>query len=556
MRELLPFLRDLRPERWRLGLGTLLLILSLGASIGLLGLSGWFLTATALAGAAGAALDVYRPSAGIRAFALTRTVARYFERLVHHDAVLRALARLRGWLFRALAPMPLRRLGRLRRSDLLNRMTADVEALDGLYLRIVGPTIGAVVTVAATVAVLIALAGPAGWAVAGILAAGGLLLPLWAWRRGSPHGEAVDRHLPALRGAGVDAVQGLAELRACGAIQRHERRLMGAAEGLAAARERAARLTGAGEGAVGLLSHAALLAALLVGIPLHEAGAVSGPVLVLAALAALAAGEALTALPGAWQHLGRTRAAARRLLEHAEGSGDGEAPPAAPPACDGPLPLALEGVTFRHDAHEAPLLEGCDLRLEAGEAVVVYGPSGCGKSTLLDLAAGLLEPQAGRVTVAGVPVHGLAEADRFACITYLLQRTELFADSVAGNLRIADPEADDARLWQALHTAALDERIAAHPSGLDAWVGEGGGRLSGGEARRLALARLVLVDAPVVLLDEPFHGLDDATAAQVARRLGPWLAERTALVISHDPGAAPAHQRRLAFADLAAGAGS
>jgi len=553
VRELLPFLRDLRPERWRLALGTLLLILSLGSAIGLLGLAGWFLTATALAGVAGAALDVYRPSAGIRAFALTRTVARYFERLVHHDAVLRTLARLRGWLFRALAPMPLRRLGRLRRSDLLNRMTADVEALDGLYLRIVGPTIAAVVTVAVTVAVLIALTGAAGWAVGGVLALGGLLLPLWAWRRGSPHGEAVDRHLPALRGAGVDAVQGLAELRACGAIHRHERRLMAAAEGLAAARERAARLTGAGEGAVGLLSHAALLVALIGGIALHQAGAISGPVLVLAALAALAAGEALTALPGAWQHLGRIRAAARRLLEHAARS-EADGPTATPPRCDAALPLALEAVGFRHDNHEAPLLEGCDLRLDAGETVVVYGPSGCGKSTLLDLAAGLLAPQAGRVTVGGVPVHSLAEADRFACITYLLQRTELFADSVAGNLRIAAPEADDARLWRALHTAALDERIAAHPSGLDAWVGEGGARLSGGEARRLALARLVLVDAPVVLLDEPFHGLDDATAARVASRLEPWLAERTALVISHDPDAAPAHQRRLAFAELAAGA--
>jgi len=554
MRELIPFLRDLRPERWRLALGTLLLIATLAASIGLMGLSGWFITATAVAGVTGAYLDIYRPSAGIRFFALARSISRYFERLVHHDAVLRTLARLRGWLFRTLAPLPLAQVGRLRRSDLLNRMTADVEALDNLYLRIVGPTLAAVVTLGATVAVLVLVAGPAGWAVGAVLLAGGVLLPLWAWRRGSPHGEAVDRHLPALRGAGVDAVQGLAELRACGAVARHEQRLMAAADGLAAARARAARLTGAGEGAVGLLAHGALLAALIVGIPLYQSGAVSGPLLALVALAALAAGEALTALPGAWQHLGRTRAAARRLLEHADADTGAAAPrPEGPPRQA--LGLALEAITFRHEAHMPPVLRDCSLTLAPGETVVVHGPSGCGKSTLLDLAAGLARPDEGTVTLGGAPVAELPEAQRFARLTYLTQRTELFADSVAGNLRIADPAADEGELWRALHIAALDERVRGAPRGLHEWVGEGGGRLSGGEARRLALARLVLADAPVVLLDEPFRGLDDDTAACVARRLAPWLAERTALIISHDPDHAPAHDRRLAFLELNAPGG-
>ena len=222
MRELLPFLRALRPERRRLALGTALLVASLLSAIGLLGLSGWLITATAVAGLGGAAVELYRPSTGVRFFALSRTATRYLERLVHHDAVLRALARLRGWLFRAVAPLPLAQLGWMRRSELLNRMTADIEALDGLYLRVVGPTLAAVATLAVTVAALLALAPPVGYAVGGLLAAGGVALPLWAWRQGSPHGEAVDRHLPALRGAGVDAVQGLAELRAYAATARHE----------------------------------------------------------------------------------------------------------------------------------------------------------------------------------------------------------------------------------------------------------------------------------------------------------------------------------------------
>ncbi len=549
MRDLWPFLRDLRPEAWRLGLGTLLLIISLAAGIGLLGLAGWFIAATAVAGITGAALDIYRPSAGIRFFALARTISRYFERLVHHDAVLRALARLRGWLFRVLTPIPLERLERVQRSDLLNRMTADVEALDNLYLRVVGPSIAGLVTLVGTVVVLSLFAGPAGAAVGGVLLVGGLLLPLLAWRLGFPHGEAIDHHLPRLRGAGVDAVQGLAELRACRAVGRHEERLMAAAEGLAAARARAARLTGAGEAAVGLLGHAALWVALAVAIPLYQQGAISGPVVALLALAALAAGEALTTLPGAWQHLGRTRAAARRLLEVAEQAEPAPEPDILPQP-DVPQALALRGVTFRHGPHAEPILERTDLHVAAGETVLVHGPSGCGKSTLLDLLAGFRAPETGTATLGAADVRRLPEMERFARLSYLTQRTELFADTVAGNLLIAAPEADEAAMWAALERVGLAERVRQSPGQLREWIGEAGSRLSGGEARRLALARLVLADAPVVLLDEPFRGLDDATAAAVAAGLEPWLTGRTALVISHAPEAAPRHDRRIAFAEL------
>nr|WP_242464513.1 ATP-binding cassette domain-containing protein [Halorhodospira abdelmalekii] len=598
---MLPFLKDLKAERGRLALGTTLLIVSLLAAIGLLGLSGWLITAAAVAGLSGLALEVYRPSAGIRFFAIARTVARYFERLVHHDAVLRALARLRGQLFRALAPVPLPRLARLRRSELLNRMTADVEALDNLYLRIVGPTLAAAVTIVLTVGVLIVLTGPLGWTVGAVLAIGGVLLPATAWRLGFPHGEAIDRHLPALRGAGVDAVQGLAELRAGGALERQERVLMRAAHGLAQARARAQRLTGLGDAAVGLLGHAALLAALLSGIPLYQAGEISGPILALAALAALAAGEALSALPGAWQQLGRTRAAARRLLELQRGevvdeaatsagalgaasgptvrtgptgteavgpdatatpapstapAAGAEAGPREPAAAAAPqtaLPIRFDKVDFRHHTYAEPILEQVDLHIAAGEQVVVYGPSGSGKSTLLDLIAGFIVPQGGTVYLGERASTAWPEAERFGALGYLTQRTELFADTVAANLRLAAPQADDQALWAALQRVALDQRIAANAAGLEAWVGEGGAQLSGGEARRLALARVVLTDAPVVLLDEPFRGLDDETAATVCHRLEPWLQGRTVLIVSHAPEAAPAHQRRLAFETLQRG---
>lgn len=563
MRELLPFLRDLRAERGRLALGTLLLSVSLLAAIGLLGLSGWLITAAAVAGITGVSLELYRPSGGIRFFAIVRTVSRYFERLVHHDAVLRTLARLRGQLFRALAPLPLPRLGRMRRSEMLNRMTADVEALDSLYLRIIGPTLAAVVTVLITVIVLVWLTGPVGWSVGVVLMLGGVILPLLAWRLGSPPGEQIDRHLPALRGAGVDAVLGLAELRAYSAVERHERVLMRAAEGLAAARARAMRLSGLSEGLTGLLSHAALFIALFVGVQQYQAGQISAPLLVFAALAALGAGEALSALPGAWQQLERTRAAARRLLEYDGGSASGSAPQGRDEAvtvtagntvvAGKAQPLVLQGVTFRHTRYAEPLFEQADFSVAAGEVVVVYGPSGSGKSTLLDLLAGFLEAEAGSVALGDEEVYNWPEEERFRCLTYMAQQTDLFADTVAANLRIAAPLASDEQLWQALYTAALDDLIASTANGLEEWVGEAGSRFSGGEARRLALARVILTEAPVVLLDEPFRGLDADTARIVRDRLEPWLGGRTVLIVSHDPATAPAHQRCVAFSEICAG---
>ena len=551
MRELRPFLRDLAAERWRLAGGTALLAVGLACGIALLGLSGWFITATAVAGLAGAALDVYRPSAGIRLFALTRTVARYLERLLHHDAVLRILARLRGWLFRALAPAPLRELARLRRSDLLDRLIADVEALDNLYLRVIGPSIAAAITLLAGTAVLVALTGTPGAWVGALLLAGGLAIPLWAWRRGRPHAALRDEASPRLRGAVVDAVEGAAELRAYGAHERHERAMAATARRLAAARAAAARLNGAGEALVQLLSHAALLAALIVGIPLVQSGALSGPLLALLAFAAWAAGEALTPLPGAWQHLERTRSAARRLLEHRPAaSGPATVGAERPAPCGVPPALSFQGVTHRYAPHAEPALAGIDLEVAGGETVALTGPSGCGKSTLLDSAAGWVVPEQGAVRIGGVPAHTLPEAERFGYLSYLTQRTELFAGRLEANLRVADPDADEARLWWALEQVALAEAVRAAPGGLRSWIGERGGRLSGGEARRLALARLMLRDAPVVLLDEPLEGLDTPTAGTVAARMAPYLAGRTVLIATHHPDSLPAADRVLPMASL------
>ena len=557
MDELRPFLRQLlRPaggRRRRLLGGAALLLATVAAGVGLLGLSGWFITATAVAGMTGAVLDVYRPSAGIRTFAVGRTVARYFERLIHHDAVLRLLAELRGWLFRRMASLSLERLGWLRGADLLHRLTADVDALDNLYLRVLGPTAVAVAAVLLAGGFLALFSPAVAWAVVGIFLVAGLLLPAVAMRRGRPHGEREAKHLPRLRIAAVEAIQGLAELRAYGAVERYRQRFAAEDRAVNDARRAAGRLTAAFDAVVGLAGHLALVAALWIGVDLFWQDAVSGPVLALMALAVLAVSEAVAPLPAAWQHLGRTRAAAGRLLALGEpgdpcrGVSPGAAGGVQASPTSSPAPLALQRVTYRHRPYTDPVLEEASLTVAPGESVVVTGASGAGKSTAAELILGLRRPGGGSVRYGGIEVVEIAESERFAALGYLTQRTDLFAGTVAANLCLGDPGAGDDALRAALRVAGLDAFVARLPEGLGTWIGEGGTRLSGGEARRLALARLVLAGPRLVVLDEPFTGLDGETARLVRDRLGQWLDGRTAITFTHAPHLAPRANRRLSL---------
>src|SRR5690625_2648336 len=270
MRELRPFLALLGLHWRRLALGTLLLLGTYAAGIGLLALSGWFITATALAGAGLLTLELFVPSGGIRFFAISRALSRYGERMVNHDAVLRLLSDLRGWLFGQLARLPLARLGRLRSTDLLNRLVADIDALDNLYLRVLGPTLAAVIGIGLSMLFLGLFAGPVAWAVGAILALGGILVPALALRWGRLHGEHETVYLPRLRAAVTDCVDGMPELRAYAALDRQKSRFETAEMRLTTARRRAAGLTAAADAAVSLAGHLAMVAALLLGIALYR----------------------------------------------------------------------------------------------------------------------------------------------------------------------------------------------------------------------------------------------------------------------------------------------
>ncbi|SFJ11904.1 ATP-binding cassette domain-containing protein [Caulobacter sp. UNC279MFTsu5.1] len=502
-------------------------------SVLLLGLSGWFLTGAAIAGLAGLAsaqaFNVLLPSAGIRLLAILRTAFRYLERLSGHAAALKALAAIRPTLYAALAAAPPVQGLPLSRGEASARLVQDVDAVETRLIRLSAPW-GA----GAAVAAGLALAAPAGWAPALVvaLAAAATVLSV----------RALARRLTARTGPAIQQATGdLKDALAAYAAAAPELRVYGVQERAAAEiAAKGARLDALKRDAVAAAGWLAVLQAAILGLAVAGVLALAHDAATpLAAMAGLATAMALEGLAGvgkAFEQEAGADAAADRLdavLEH------------------GP---SLAGA---QDAPDRPSLTFGELTVEPGSRLVLTGPSGVGKTTVLERLLGL------RGLNSAHP--GIRPDERLLCggqepdararpaFAHAPQDAAMIAGTVRANLALAGPHPDEA-VWAALADAALEARVRALPQGLDTWIGENGERLSGGERRRLSLARALLRDAPWLLLDEPTEGLDAATEALVVARLDARL-KRTGqglVLVSHRPAPHALCDQQLPIAPPAA----
>lgn len=532
MKTLLPFLKLYRRHILRLLFGMLLAVVTLLASIGLITLSGWFLAATSLAGVAGIySFNYMLPAAGVRGAAISRTVARYLERLVSHDGTFRVLQHLRVFTFSKLLPLSPAGIARFRQGELLNRLVADVDTLDHLYLRVISPLVGALVVIVVVTFGLSFLDTYLALTLGGLMLLTLVALPPLFYRAGLPVGADLTRLRGEYRSGLTRWLQGQAELSLYGAAQRFRDAMDATEQAWLSAQQRQASLTGLSQGLVMLMGGIAVTLMLWLSAAGIGGDPYPGAYIALFVFCALSAFEALGPVGTAFQHLGHVIASAQRVTQIIE-----QRPAVtfrqATTQASGQAALTLSNISFGY-ADNAPLaIRDLSLDITPGEHIALLGRTGCGKSTLLQLLTRAWDPQHGTIQLNGQPLDQYSEADLRARTSVVTQRVHLFSSTLRDNLLLAAPDASDEQLSAALQQVGL-EKLLENNQGLNAWLGEGGRQLSGGELRRLGLARALLHGGNLMLLDEPTEGLDAETEQQILALLRQVAQNKTLIMVTH-----------------------
>ncbi|BFV58146.1 thiol reductant ABC exporter subunit CydD [Kitasatospora sp. CMC57] len=520
--------------RPRLTLATTLGTLALTCAVALMATSGWLIS---YASEMPPVLYLMMAVTSVRAFGIGRSVFRYAERLVSHDAVLRALGGIRVTVYRRLELLAPTALPAFRRGDLLSRLVSDVDAIQDHYLRWKLPA-----AIAVTVSVLSSLALAAFLPAAGAVLALGLLLAGAAVPALATHLSArTERQQAPARGdlstAVVDTLTGTAELTVAGALPTRLRAAHAADGRLTTLAARSAATLAASTGLTTALTGLTVAAAAAVGVHAVSTGVLPGVCLALVILLPLAAFEAVTGMPTAVQARARSRAASTRLDELLLTTPATVEPPTPTGA---PTPttshLTTHHLSARWPGRTTHAIHAIDLDLTPGRRIAVVGPSGSGKTTLAHTLLRFLDPSEGSVTLncpQPVDTRTIPSDQVRRSVGLCAQDAHIFDSSLRENLRLAAPTATDHQLSAALSSARLLPWVQSLPEGLDTMVGEHGARLSGGQRQRLALARALLADFPILILDEPAEHLDLPTADALTADLLAATTGRTTLLITH-----------------------
>ena len=508
------------------------MILGLGSSMALLTVSGWFLAATAIAGF-GTLFNFFYPSASVRGLAIGRTVARYFEKLVTHDATFRILAKLRVQVFSKIIPLSPAVLNRYRNSDLLNRLVSDVDTLDSLYLRLLAPFFSAVFVITAMTIGLSFINTPLALGLGTFLLLLLIAIPTIFYRLGQQFGERLIQTRAAYRTQFLEFIQAQAELLLFNAEDRLKEKMVTIEKNWQADQDKEAKLSGFSSALVMFLN-----GLLVCGILWFSSQADFGDdeyrmaFIALFTFAALAAVEIIMPLGAAFLHIGQVIAAANRVTEIVEQK---------------PLVefndnvkfeekvnlISAKDLSFAYPEQEDPVLKNLTLDLHQGQKIAILGKTGSGKSTLLQLLVRNYDTNQGELLLAEKPISAYSENTLRNQMCFLTQRVHVFSDTLRQNLQFARLEKiSDEKMTEVLNQVGLG-KLLEQEQGLNLWLGDGGRPLSGGEQRRLGLARILLNNAPILLLDEPTEGLDRETERRILRLILQHAENKTLIMVTH-----------------------
>ena len=533
MRALLPFLRLFKFAKLPLFLGLVLMITGLASSIGLLTTSGWFLAATAIAGL-GTLFNFFYPSASVRGLAIGRTLFRYFEKLVTHDATFRILAKLRVQVFEKIIPLSPGVLNRYRNSDLLNRLVSDVDTLDSLYLRLIAPFITAIFVILAMCIGLSFVNAPLALGLGLSLLLLVFVIPTVFYQLGKKFGDKLVHSRALYRTQFLEFIQAQAELLLFNAEDKLKDNMAKTEANWQADQQKEANLSGFST-ALSLFLNGLIIAAMLWFSSQAEFGndEYRMAFIALFTFAALASFEILMPLGSAFLHIGQVIASAERVTDIIEQqplvtfNGKAEFDQNATTL------IETKDLSFTYPERQNRALENLNLTIQKGQKVAILGKTGSGKSTLLQLLVRNYDANQGELFLAGKPIVDYAEDTLRSQFCFLTQRVHVFSDTLRQNLQFASAvNISDEKMIEVLNQVGLG-KLLEQEQGLDIWLGDGGRPLSGGEQRRLGLARILLNDAPILLLDEPTEGLDRETERQILRLILANAENKTLIMVTH-----------------------
>lgn len=522
-----------RPVRGMAMLGIFLSVVTTLSSVALMAVSGWFIAAMGLAGAVGASINYFTPSAGIRAFAVSRTAGRYAERLVSHDAALRFIAAFRPWLFARIEALPQNALDFLHSGYLMESLRRDSDRVEKFYLNAVMPMATAFISACCVALALffydfrLAIL----WGVAAGLM--GLAVPLLTLRNTRAAIQTQTLGSAALRIEGVDSFQGIGELLIYGRDAETLTRMDRQWDAMEKAQLDLSRHDSLAQLYQGLMIAVVMVASLAV-VMIFSIG--DHPALAMLPLMMMACLEMMLPLPAAFQTWDETRLALARIFGMIDSN------PAAQDKTSGDHTdiITFKDVSFRYNDHSPLVLNEINFSIAPGQHTAMTGVTGSGKSSLISLLCQLHHP-----------TRGMISGHNPNTIAVARQRPYIFAGTVRDNLWLAHPGASQQELDAACALTGLDRVIAGLPDGYDSFIGHGGIALSGGQARRLSVTRALLKPARFLILDEPDEGLDQSEAAQLVDRVLAHCVrtQQTLIIITHAPALAQKMNRVMVLSE-------
>ncbi len=549
MRALLPFIKLFKHQWLMMLTGLFLSIATLMAGISLLSLSGWFLSASAVAGLTFATAQVFNyftPGGGVRFLSMMRTTSRYCERLATHEATFKLLTQLRVWAWRKVLPLSARNMQGFRQGELLNRLVSDIDTLDHLYLRLLTPMLSALLVLCGLFLFVAWIDVKLALILCGSLLLIWLVLPWIFYFIGREPGIKQLESKRILRIRILEFVQGLAEISLFGANDRFREQLAQSEAKLFDSQRAMANVLAISQASL-ILCHGVVMVLILYvassGIGEHQP---PGPMFAMITFMTLACIEMLMPIASAFQHLSSCENAAWRVNELVN------QPPGIVFCNQNKTPvkhgsLQFKDIVFSYENESEKVLKGINFSIQPGEKVALLGQTGCGKSSLLSLITREWEPNSGSLLLDGIKIEAYSQKALTDGFSIMSQRIYLFSGTLRDNLSLvqagvaefathaeqkAAKEINDQRLIDVLEKVGLSVLTQAE-SPLDEWMGEGGRQLSGGELRRIGVARVLLRDAPLLLLDEPTEGLDKRTEREILSLLFEFAWNKTVLMVCH-----------------------